>query len=213
MPAPDEVVERVLEPSRGIPRAFDQHGTDTPDIFQAQTAHHGEHGGRLEVVEGRDHAWAEEAEGRGRGPPIEVDEDPLDRVPPGHLSGQRDDLRDEQGVDPNAREDRRERRRCETAREHVGVERIDEGVGLPVVAEAELACLGRDRQVATEQLDELEPDVLAEIAELAAPQLLELVLEHDAVVRHPVQGELGTDRLADLGRARGDEVDERRLAA
>src|SRR6185295_870275 len=93
----------------------------------------------------------------------------------------------------------------EAPRDDVGIQRVDERVRLPVVAEEQLLRLRRLLEPAAEQRDELEADVLAEVPQLARAEVLQLVLEDDAVVGHAVEVELGADRLADLRRARGHE--------
>src|SRR5439155_737908 len=123
-----------------------------------------------------------------------------------------DHLVDEPGVDPDPAQDRHQPVDVEAPGEHVGVEGIDEGIRLPVVAEEQLARPGGGVDAAAEQLHELEPDVLAQVPELPALQMRELVLEHDAVVRDAVEHELLANGLADLRRARGNEVDERSAA-
>src|SRR5262249_7155761 len=88
-----------------------------------------------------------------------------------------------------------------------------ERIRFPVVAEEQLLGVVGAPAPATEELGQLESDVLAELAELAAPEQLQLVLEDDAVVRHAVELELVTDGLPDLRRAGGDEVDGGRTSA
>ena len=131
---------------------------------------------------------------------------------PARRCDESDHLVDEPGVDPDPAQDRHQPVDVEAPGEHVGVEGIDEGIRLPVVAEEQLARPGGGVDAATEQLHELEPDVLAQVPELSALQMRELVLEHDAVVRDAVEHELLANGLADLRRARGNEVDERSAA-
>src|SRR5262249_2606845 len=88
-----------------------------------------------------------------------------------------------------------------------------ERIRFPVVAEEQLLGVVGAPAPATEELGQLESDVLAELAELAAPEQLQLVLEDDAVVRHAVELELVTDGLPDLRRAGGGEVDGGRTSA
>src|SRR5206468_4618397 len=82
--------------------------------------------------------------------------------------GERQDLVEETRVDADAAQDGRQARGRKTARHHVGVERVDERVELPVVAEEELRRPGRRREPAAQQLGQLEAHVLAQVAELAA---------------------------------------------
>ena len=110
----------------------------------------------LEVIEGRDDARAEEPERGGGRAPLEVDEDPVDGIRPRHPGGKRDDLVDEPRVDPDPAEDRDQPVHGETSRQHVGVERVDERIGLPVVAEEQLPGVGRRVEPPAQQLDQLE---------------------------------------------------------
>jgi hypothetical protein len=94
----------------------------------------------------------------------------------------------------------------DTARDHVGVQRVDQRILFPVVAEEILARRLRVGAARLQQLGELVADLLAQMAELAAEEALQLILEDDAVVEDPVELELAPDRPADLRRARREEV-------
>src|SRR5262249_57701775 len=65
-----------------------------------------------------------------------------------------------------------------TARDEVRVERVDEGVGLGIVAEEHLLRLGRGVDPALQQDRELVAHLAAEGAEAAAEEVPHVVLQH-----------------------------------
>src|SRR5258707_31353 len=78
------------------------------------------------------------------------------------------------GVDADPRQERLERAHRERALDHVGVQRVGERVGLPVVPEEQLSCSGGTLGAPAKELPELEADVLPQVAKLSAAQELEL---------------------------------------
>src|SRR5262245_31381370 len=211
--AAHEVVERVREPAAGVGGPVDQHPRDPGDVLRTEVAVGGQHGGGLEVVERGHDPRPEEPEHRRRGAPLEIDEDADDDVASDRASGEHENLVDEARIDAYPSQDRGEPLQAEAPRDHVGVERVDERVGLPVVPEEKLAGVGGGVETAAEQLGQLESDVLAQVAELPATEVRQLVLEDDGIVRDAVERELLPDRVPDLGRARGHEDDARLASA
>src|SRR5207237_624699 len=92
-------------------------------------------------------------------------------------------------------------------REEVGIERVDERVGLRVVAEEGLRHRRSDLRPRLEERRKLVADLLAERAEAAAEQVLEVRLEGEAVDLDAVDAQLALDDLAHLARAPADEED------
>ena len=100
-------------------------------------------------------------------------------------------LGDQRRIDADGAQDLVELVGGEPVRQHVGVERVDDRVRFPVVAEQHLASTsGGMLGAALQQLGELVADLLAQVAELAAHQVLQLVLEDDAVVLDAVELQL-----------------------
>src|SRR5207244_2155369 len=103
------------------------------------------------------------------------------------------DLDEARGVDAQPHEDVAERVVIEPAPDHIRVERVDQRVRFPVVAVEELDGARRRVEARPQQLGELEADLLAQIPEPAADQMLNLVLEDDAVRLDAVERELGAN--------------------
>ena len=97
---------------------------------------------RLEVVEDGHEPLAVAIEARGRGAAIEVDEDARHRLARRQRLGERDRALRVVLVGAGALQDLLEQAAVDAAGDDVAVERVDEGVGLGVVAEAGLAGLG-----------------------------------------------------------------------
>src|SRR4029079_10794338 len=120
---------------------------------------------------------------------------------------QRANLDETRRVDPQPHENLRERLVVEAPADDVGIDRVAERVRFPLVTEEILDAAAGRRDPRFQQLGELEADLLAKEPEAPADQVLQLILEHDAVDLDTVESELLADGAADLRWARRDEID------
>ncbi len=125
---------------------------------------------------------------------------------------QRGELRDVLGIDLGALEDRDQGVSAHPPGADVGVERVDEGVRLGVVAEEDLVeVVVVDAGARRQQRSELVADLILEEAEATLQEVLQARLEREAVPAHPVQTQLGLEHLAHLLRAAAQDEDARRI--
>jgi hypothetical protein len=101
-----------------------------------------------------------------------------------------------------------ERLVIDPAGQQVGVQAVDDRVGLGVVAEQRLGRGGRRRLAAAgQQRRQLVRDLRAQRAEPAAQDVAHVVLEDELVVGDAVERQLGGQHRAHLGRAAADDAD------
>ena len=204
--AAHEVLDGVGDALGGV--AGGGHGGEDPDQAVAgEEAGVEQEDGDLEVVVDGDDAGAVGGEAVERGAAVEVDEDPPDDVAGAvEAAVEGHDLVDVVAVDLAGGEDRGHALGGDPAGEDVGVEAVDEGVLLGVVAEQVLG-VGLVAEVAVKERLELVADLAAQGPEAAAQEVLEVGLEDEDVGLDAVELELAGEHAAHLiGRA-ADEGD------
>ena len=141
-----------------------------------------------------------------------MDEDALHRLARRQRLGERDRALRVVLVGAGALEDLLEQAALDAAGDDVAVERVDEAVGLGVVAEAGLARLGRQAGAPGEQRRQLVADLLAHGAEAAGEHVAQVGLQDELVELDAVELQLLGEHAAHLPRRAGDEADARAAA-
>ena len=169
--------------------------------------------GGLEVVVERDDARAETAELRGGRLAIEVDEDALDHRPLLDVAREAHGVGDGVLVAAALAHRLGEGARGDVAGADVGVERVDEGVGLGVVAEEDLPdelpalALHPHLAAAAEERGELVAELAAQGAEAEAEDVLQVGLERERRPADAIEPKLLREPRPELLGAAREDVD------
>ena len=193
-PAPAEIEVAPRERVGVEAMIDDELGGDARDAARREVAVLREHERRLEVVVERHDAPPVERESARRSLPIEVDEDAVDDHALLDAPRARERLGGRVVVRATAAEDLEEHGLVDGARADVGVQRVDERVGLGVVTEERLllayVVAGAHRRASLEKRGELVPELIFDRAKTEAKQILQVRLEREAVPGDPVEAEL-----------------------